>query len=114
MKIKFSYFSFAPQIAVVVASARLGIVANQPQTTYLDYWIILAAVAINAVAASYCSFCMEKELTIPRIHYYERAAFLWETVAEELRKEGKFAEPETLVQTLAEATERRDKDQPCR
>lgn len=109
MKFNISYFSYLPQLAAIVVATNLGILASQAQTTYLGYWVILIAVAVNSVAASYCSYMMDKGLTIPKLCYYEKTAFLWETVAEELRKQGKFAEPETLVQALIGATEAYDK-----
>lgn len=70
---------------------------------------MLLLAAIHLLATTYCAFCMEKGLTIEKILYYEKTAFLWETVAEEFRKEGRYACPETIIETLVQATKERDK-----
>ena len=109
MRIELRHFSYVPQIAVSLLGAFLAVAARDPMTTFLGSCVITVCFVINVVALAYCSLCMERGLTIPKILYYEKTAILWETVAEELRKEGKYACPETLVEALAQATKERDK-----
>lgn len=106
MKIEFKSIYHVPQ----VASVMLAGFAINTTTTHLEFCGIVACVVINLVAVAYCSFCMERGLTIPKIHYYEKTALLWESVAEELRKEGKFACLDTFADTLVKATRERDKE----
>lgn len=110
MKIRIEYFSWWPQIAAIILGIFVSEIAHDAETTYLGYSAIVLIVIINAMAVSYCSYCMDKGLSIQKISYYERTAFLWETVAEELRKEGKYPCADTLLESLIEATKKWDKE----
>lgn len=109
MDIELRHFSYVPQIAVSLLGVFLGVTARDPMTTYLGCCVLTVCFVINILAVAYCSFCMEKGLTIRKIHYYEKTALLWESVAEELRKEGKFACLDTFADNLVQATKERDK-----
>ena len=108
MKLKLSHFSFVPQVAGIAVSLHLEVLARDPATTIISYLSLLSLVVVNVFMAAYCAYCMEKGLTIQKISYYERTAFLWEIVAEEFRKEGKYASPEIIIDNLVQATKKRD------
>lgn len=108
MKLKLSHFSLVPQICAIAVSLHLEVLARGPATTAIAYLSLLSLIVVNVLTASYCAYCMEKGLTIQKISYYEKTAFLWETVAEEFRKEGKYASPETIIDNLVQATKERD------
>ena len=110
MKIELRHFYIVPQVAASLLGVFLGVAARDPMTTYLGCCVLTVCFAINMLAVAYCSFCLERGLTIPKIHYYEKTALLWESVAEELRKEGKFACLDTFADTLVQATKERDKE----
>ena len=105
MKIELRHFYIVPQVAAVMVAG--GAINNT--TTYLGCCEIVVCSVINLAAVAYCSFCLERGLTIPKIHYYEKTALLWESVAEELRKEGKFACLDTFADNLVQATKELDK-----
>lgn len=110
MKFKLSHFSLVPQVVAISVAVWSEAQAKGPNTTLLGFWLMSLCVILNVLMAAYCSYCMEKGLSIQKISYYERTAFLWERVAEELRKEGKFASPEAMLDTLVEDTKKWDGD----
>lgn len=99
MKIRIEYFSLIPQVAGVIATSAMLQIAYHPAAPWSVRVFMLPLAAIHLMATTYCAFCMEKGLTVEKILYYEKTALLWESVAEELRKEGKFACLDTFADT---------------
>lgn len=110
MKFNLSHFSLVPQAVAISIYVWLETQAKSPNTTLLGFWLMFLSAILNVLMAAYCSYCMEKGLSIQKISYYERTAFLWERVVEELRKEGKFASPEAILDALVEDAKKWDGD----